>query len=40
MTFFCVMTQIYVTKVHFLLDNAKFFHRFNSLEILKKSKKN
>ncbi len=34
------MTQIYVIKVHFLLDNAKLFRRFNSLEILKQSKKN
>ena len=29
---FCVKTRIFAAKVHFLLDNAKLFHRFNSLE--------
>ena len=29
---FCVKTHIFAAKVHFLHDNAKLFHRFNSLE--------
>ena len=29
---FCVKTRIFAAKVHFLLDNAKLFHRFSSSE--------
>ena len=36
MTFFCVKTRIFATKVHFLLGDAKLFHRFNSSENTKK----
>ena len=36
MTFFCVKTRIFATKVHFLLGDAKLFHRFNSSENIKK----
>ena len=36
MTFFCVKTRIFVAKVHFLLGDAKLFHRFNSSENTKK----
>lgn len=32
MTFFCVKTRFSVANIHFLLDNAKLFHRFNSSE--------
>ena len=32
MTFFRVKTRFSVANVRFLLDNAKLFHRFNSLE--------
>ena len=32
MTFFCVKTRFPVANIRFLLDNAKLFFRFNSLE--------
>ena len=38
MTFFCVKTRIFAAKVHFLLGDAKLFHRFNSSENIKKAR--
>ena len=40
MTFFCVKTRIFATKVHFLLGDAKLFHRFNSSENIKRGTTN
>ncbi len=35
---FCVKTHIFAAKVHFLLDNAKVFHRFKLFRNIKRAR--